>query len=66
MLKYAKLGQIHWVQYLLYGYVTLGVPETIVKNGAQYIVQRYQGKHKNEFLLRSETGDVCFYLKIMY
>ena len=27
----------------------------------QYTVQRFQGKHKNEFLLRSENGDVFLY-----
>ena len=27
----------------------------------QYSIQRYQGKHKNEFLLHSENGDVFFY-----
>ena len=27
----------------------------------QYSIQRYQGKHKNEFLLHSENGDVFLY-----
>ena len=27
----------------------------------RYSVQRFQGKHKNEYLLRSETGDVYLY-----
>ena len=47
--------------YLLDGYVTHGYPESLVKNGKQYTVQRYQGKHKNEFLLRSEAGDVYLF-----
>ena len=33
----------------------------MVKNGVRYTLQRYQGKHKNEFLLRSETGDVYLF-----
>ena len=43
------------------GYITLGEPEAITKNGKQYTIQRYQGTHKNEFLLRSQTGDVILY-----
>ena len=46
---------------MLNGYVPLGHPETLVKNKKQYTVQRYQGKHKNEFLLNCETGDVFLY-----
>ena len=49
---------MHGSQYLLEGYVTLGYPEILVKNGVQYSLQRFQGKHENEFLLRSETGDM--------
>ena len=60
-LEIANLYEIHGSQYLLDGYATLGVPETIVKNGVQYTVQRYQGKHKNEFLLQSETGDMFLF-----
>ena len=48
-------------EYLLGGYITLGEPEAITKNGKQYTIQRYQGTHKNEFLLRSQTGDVILY-----
>ena len=33
----------------------------MVKNGKQYTVQRFQGKHKNEFLLRSDTGYVYLF-----
>ena len=42
-------------------YTTLGEPETLVKNSVRYTVQRYQGEHENEFLLRSETGDMFLY-----
>ena len=42
-------------------YATLGDPETLVKNSVRYTVQRYQGEHENEFLLRSETGDMFLY-----
>ena len=30
-------------------------------NGIRYSVQKYQGKHKNEYTLRTETGDVYLY-----
>ena len=33
----------------------------MTKNGVSYTVQRYQGKHRNEFLLRSDNGDVFLY-----
>ena len=33
----------------------------MIKNGIPYTIQRYQGKHKNEFTLRSETGDVYLF-----
>ena len=53
--------KVRFSEYLLDGYGTLGHPETLVKNGKLYTVQRYQGKHKNEFTLRSETGEVYLY-----
>ena len=46
---------------MLNGYAPLGHPETLMKNKKQYTVQRYQGKHKNEFLLHCETGDAFLY-----
>ena len=42
-------------------YISCGPPQILAKNGVQYTVQRYQGEHKNEFLLRSETGDIYLY-----
>ena len=45
-------------EFLLHGFMSYGHPEIITRNGIKYTVQRYQGDHKNEFLLRSETGDV--------
>ena len=55
------MTEVRFSEYLLGGYGTLGNPKTFVKNGIRYTIQRYQGKHKNEFLLRSETGDVYLY-----
>ena len=55
------MTEVRFSEYLLDGYGTLGHPETLVKNGKQYTVQRYQGKHRNEFTLRSETGDVYLF-----
>ena len=52
------MSEVKGCRYLLDSYITLGVPETLARNGVQYTVQRYQGEHKNEFLLRSETGDI--------
>ena len=55
------MTEVRFSEYLLDGYGTLGHPETLVKNGKQYTVQRYQGKHRNEFTLRSVTGEVYLY-----
>ena len=55
------MTEIHGAEFLLDRYTTLGNPETLVKNGIQYTIQRYQGKHKNEYLLRSVTGSVYLY-----
>ena len=55
------MTEIQGSEYLLNRYVTVGPPEPLTKNGVQYTIQRYQGKHKNEFLLRSQDGDVYLY-----
>ena len=55
------MTEIRFSEYLLDRYGTIGNPETLVKNGIRYTIQRYQGKHKNEFLLRSEFGDVYLF-----
>ena len=55
------MTEVRFSEYLLDGYGTCGNPETYVKNGVRYTIQRYQGKHKNEFTLRSETGDVYLF-----
>ena len=60
-LHIAYLTNVYGSEYLLDGYATLDYPEPCVKNGIQYTVQRFQGKHRNEFLLRSETGDVYLF-----
>ena len=55
------MTEVHFSEYLLDGYGTLGHLEPFVKNGIRYTIQRYQGKHKNEFTLRSESGDVYLF-----
>ena len=55
------MTEINGAEYLLDRYTTLGDPETLVKSGIQYSVQRFQGEHKNEYLLRSVTGSVNLY-----
>ena len=60
-LDIANFNNNYGAQYLLDGYATLGVPETLVKNGVRYTVQRFQGEHKNEFLLRSETDHMFLF-----
>ena len=57
----AHINEIDRSQYLLNGYTTLGQPQNMVKNGMWNTVQRYQGEHRNEFLLRSPSGDVYLY-----
>ena len=55
------MEEIHGAEYLLDGYATLGHKESFFKNEVRYTIQRYQGKHKNEFLLRSEYGEVYLF-----
>ena len=57
----AHLYEIYGEEYLLGGYATRGQPETLIRDGVKYTVQRFQGKHENEFLLRSPYGDVLLY-----
>ena len=52
---------IYGSEFLLDRYITLGNPEPLIKNGMQYSIQRYQGKHKDEFLLRSGNGDILLF-----
>ena len=53
--------QKRYAEYLLDGYSLLGYPEPLIKDSIQYSVQRFKGKHNNEFLLQSENGDVFLY-----
>ena len=55
------MSQLKGAEYLLDGYISLGQHKVVTKNNIQYTVQQYQGKHKNEFVLRSPTGDVFLY-----
>ena len=55
------MTEIQGSEYLLDRYVTVGPPEPLTKNGVRYTIQRYQGKHKNEYLVRSQKGDVYLY-----
>ena len=55
------MSQLKGAEYLLDGYISLGQHKVVTKNNIQYTVQQYQGKHKNEFVLRSQTGDVFLY-----
>ena len=52
------MSQLKGAEYLLDGYISLGQHKVVTKNNIQYTVQQYQGEHKNEFVLRSPTGDV--------
>ena len=55
------LNEIRGVQYLLDGYCTLGEPEYLFRNGTRYTIHRFQGEHKNEYLLHSEKGDMLLF-----
>ena len=55
------MEEIHGSEYLLDGYITLGHPDQLVMNGIQCSVQKYQGKHKNEYTLRTKSGYVYLY-----
>ena len=55
------MDKVRFSEYLLDGYGTLDHPETISKKGIRYTIQRYQGNYKNEFTLRSVTGEVFLF-----
>ena len=55
------MSQLKGAEHLLDGYISSGKPMVVTKNYIQYTVQRYQGEHENEFVLRSPTGDVYLY-----
>ena len=55
------MSQLKGAEHLLDGYISSGKPMVVTKNNIQYTVQRYQGEHENEFVLRSPTGDVYLY-----
>ena len=55
------MNQLRGTKYLLDGYCALGEPKYLVKKGVKYTFQRFQGEHKNEFLLRSRNGDVFLF-----
>ena len=42
---------------MLNGYISSGSAEPLIRNGIRYTVHRYQGEHKNEFLLQTRNGD---------
>ena len=43
------------------GYECDGDPKEILQNGEAYTIQYYRGKHKNECVMRTSTGDACLY-----
>ena len=49
------LIEVSVLQYILGWYAMLGNPGCFVKVGIRCTIQRYQGKHKNEFLLQLEA-----------
>ena len=48
-----EIGELRIKKYLLDGYVC-GERKVIKVNGKEYLIQKYQGEHKNEYLI-SET-----------
>ena len=57
----AYIAGIFGAEFLLDGYVASGHPEIFVKSGVQCTAQRFDGKHKNEFLVRYPNGSMCLY-----
>ena len=49
------LIEVSVLQYILGRYAMLGNPGSLVKTWIRCTIQRYQGKHKNEFLLQFEA-----------
>ena len=52
---------IFGAEYLLDGYLPLGRAEIFEQNGLRYYVQRFQGKHMNEYLVKYQNGDVFLF-----
>ena len=47
-------------EYLLDGYITLGIPENISKEGSNYTLQCFQGEHADEYIVKKD-GNVCLF-----
>ena len=47
-------------EYLLDGYITLGIPENISKEGSNYTLQCFQGEHEDEYIVKKD-GNVCLF-----
>lgn len=48
-------------EFLLDGYISLGHPEPLIKDRIKYTIQRFQGDHKNEHILRAPNGLLFLY-----
>ena len=46
---------------MLDGYECDGGPKENIQNGETYTIQYYRGKHKNEYVMRTSTGDAFLY-----
>ena len=46
---------------MLDGYECDGGPKESIQNGETYTIQYYRGKHKNEYVMRTSTGDAFLY-----
>ena len=47
-------------EYLLDGYVTLGIPKKISKEGSNYTLQYFQEEHADEYIVKKD-GNVCLF-----
>ena len=56
-------------EFLLDGYLTLGEPKKMTIGGCTYILQCYQGEHKDDYTLK-KNNKVCLFkngvLKMIY
>ena len=63
------MGKLKGSEFLLDGYITLGEPKEMRIGGYNYILNRYQGEHADEYTLKKDNK-VCLFengiLKMIY
>ena len=64
-----KMEKLKGSEFLLDGYITLGEPKEMTIRGCNYILNRYQDDHEDEYLLKKDNKVSLFkngILKMVY